>query len=141
MHTLGGYVPRHVCVCWGSIWVCERLQALDPNDADFKEDGDCSFTGWPVKGFSPAFLGALIGSLSSQHARQRAEAGATFAQLMPLLPLEPGAAEPEGMDEGLRARKARAKARRDPRLGWGHLVFGPGRGRISGAERHSSARP
>merc|ERR1719238_583831 len=42
---------------------CERLQALDPNDADFKEDGDCSFTGWPVKGFSPAFLGALIGSL------------------------------------------------------------------------------
>merc|ERR1712167_445792 len=38
-------------------------QALDPTDADFKEDGDCSFTGWPVKGFSPAFLGALIGSL------------------------------------------------------------------------------
>merc|ERR1711990_1365744 len=28
-----------------------------------KEAGDCSFTGWPVKGFSPAFLGALIGSL------------------------------------------------------------------------------
>ncbi|EOD35085.1 hypothetical protein EMIHUDRAFT_227846 [Emiliania huxleyi CCMP1516] len=31
------------------------------------EQGDCSYTGWPVKGFSPAFLGALrsalIGSL------------------------------------------------------------------------------
>ena len=23
------------------------------------EQGDCSYTGWPVKGFSPAFLGAL----------------------------------------------------------------------------------
>jgi len=37
---------------------CAELQAsgeLDP--------GDCSFSGWPVKGFSPAFLGALIGSL------------------------------------------------------------------------------
>jgi len=27
------------------------------------EAGDCSYTGWPVRGFSPAFLGALIGSL------------------------------------------------------------------------------
>jgi len=27
------------------------------------EQGDCSYTGWPVEGFSPAFLGALIGSL------------------------------------------------------------------------------
>ena len=23
------------------------------------QQGDCSYTGWPVKGFSPAFLGAL----------------------------------------------------------------------------------
>ena len=42
---------------------CARLQALPSDHADFKESGDCSFTGWPVKGFSPAFLGALIGSL------------------------------------------------------------------------------
>merc|ERR1711990_1222807 len=42
---------------------CARLQALPSDHADFKEAGDCSFTGWPVKGFSPAFLGALIGSL------------------------------------------------------------------------------
>lgn len=28
-----------------------------------REQGDCDYTGWPVTGFSPAFLGALIGSL------------------------------------------------------------------------------
>ena len=30
------------------------------------EQGDCSYDGWPVKGFSPAFLGALIGSLTAE---------------------------------------------------------------------------
>ena len=35
---------------------CAALQADGTLQA-----GDCSFTGWPVKGFSPAFLGALIG--------------------------------------------------------------------------------
>ena len=37
---------------------CAELQA-----AGTLEEGDCSYTGWPVRGFSPAFLGALIGSL------------------------------------------------------------------------------
>jgi NNP family nitrate/nitrite transporter-like MFS transporter len=37
---------------------CARLQ-----DEGKLQVGDCSFTGWPVVGFSPAFLGALIGSL------------------------------------------------------------------------------
>lgn len=37
---------------------CARLQASGE-----LEQGDCSYTGWPVRGFSPAFLGALIGSL------------------------------------------------------------------------------
>lgn len=37
---------------------CARLQASGE-----LEQGDCTYKGWPVVGFSPAFLGALIGSL------------------------------------------------------------------------------
>jgi TATA-binding protein-associated factor len=67
--------------------------------------------------YAALLITPLVASLAHSSACIRHEASAAFGQLMPLLPLEPGTADPTDMSAALRARKAAERPCVDQLLG------------------------